>query len=600
MPTIVRMEFLTAGKALITTACTGQPPSPLFYCRYRRQVRRPPDWPGYTGDMRMEFIFLAVVAVLILLLALLGAFLGLRWLLRFWGRRQHGQSGESRSQMAERPPFEQAVTARQAAAATVPLPGQSDIPADAGIMEESPAPRASRARSVAKPPLLRGSAGRLIVVAAIAFGLLIPLLLVQSLVDERASLYRGVVRDISQTWGGRQQLTGPILLIPYSERQLSTRTVPREKAHDAADREYETVTESRLVPGYFVLLPTRIGFTGDMAPQERRRGIYRSLVYTADLRLAGQFTLPSDEALKRVAPSLENVDYARAYVVMGLSYPNALRSVGPLGWNKAELAAEPGTQPFSLLKDGFRIPVRLLPEIKTYTFSQKLNFNGSSGIRFTPVGGVTEITLRSPWPHPSFQGDILPVSREISDKGFTASWSIPSLARSYPNLGTLQDWPHNFTSFSSGVELYETATHYHLIERSVKYGILFIGLTFLALIVFELGLRACLHPVQYGLVGLAMVVFYLVLLSLSEHFAFLPSYAAASVCTILMIAAYAGVALRSLKEGVGVGVLLTALYTLLYAILQMEDYALLMGTALVLVALGALMAVSRNLAFEQR
>ena len=285
---------------------------------------------------------------------------------------------------------------------------------------------------------------------------------------------------------------------------------------------------------------------------------------------------------------------------MGLSSPNALRSVGPLSWNKAEIGAEPGTQPFSLLKNGFRIPVRLSPDVKTYTFSQDLNFNGSSGIRFTPVGGVTEISLRSPWPHPSFQGDILPVSREISDKGFTASWSIPSLARSYPNLGTLKDWPSTFTSFSAGVELYETATHYHLIERSVKYGILFIGLTFLALIVFELGLRACLHPVQYGLVGLAMVVFYLVLLSLSEHFAFLPSYAAASLCTILMIAVYVGAALRSLKEGLGVGVLLTALYTLLYAILQMEDYALPMGTALVLVVLAALMVVSRNLAFEQR
>lgn len=149
------------------------------------------------------------------------------------------------------------------------------------------------------------------------------------------------------------------------------------------------------------------------------------------------------------------------------------------------------------------------------------------------------------------------------------------------------------------MELYEAATHYHLIERSVKYGILFIGLTFLAFIIFELGLRARLHPVQYGLVGLAMVVFYLVLLSLSEHFSFLPSYAAASACTVLMIALYVGAALRNVREGVGVGVLLTALYTLLYAILQMEDYALLMGTALVLVMLGALMMVSRNLAFER-
>lgn len=174
-----------------------------------------------------------------------------------------------------------------------------------------------------------------------------------------------------------------------------------------------------------------------------------------------------------------------------------------------------------------------------------------------------------------------------------------SLARSYPNLGTLKTWPDRFTSFAAGVALYESASHYHLIERSVKYGILFIGLTFLAFIIFELSLNARLHPVQYGLVGLAMVVFYLVLLSLSEHFTFLPSYAAASACTVLMIALYAGAAMRSVRQGFSVGLLLTALYSLLYAILQMEDYALLMGTALVLVMLGVLMVVSRNLAFER-
>ncbi|MGE9986148.1 cell envelope integrity protein CreD [Desulfovibrio sp. SGI.169] len=441
---------------------------------------------------------------------------------------------------------------------------------------------------------------RFAIVAAIALALLIPLLLVQNLVDERASLYRNVVRDISRTWGGQQQLTGPILLIPYTERQITRRRAPGKDATDGDNGSDETVAESHWTLGYFVLLPTRLDFNGDMSPQERQRGIYRSLVYTADLRFAGRFNLPSDDALKRAVPALESVNYAGAYVLVGLSYPNALRTVGPLVWNSSELNAEPGIQPFSKLKNGFRIPVRLSPEIREYTFSQHLAFNGSSGIRFTPVGGVTGISLNSPWPHPSFQGDMLPASREITDQGFRAAWEIPALARSYPNLGTLKNWPDNFASFTAGVELYETATHYHLIERSVKYGVLFIGLTFLAFIIFELGLRARLHPVQYGLTGLAMVVFYLTLLSLSEHFAFLPSYAAASACTILMIAAYVGAALRDVRGGLGVGALLTALYAMLYAILQMEDYALLMGTALVLVMLGALMVASRGLAFESQ
>lgn len=539
----------------------------------------------------MEVILLSAAGLLVLLLALFGAFCCVRRIF-FRKRPLSLRPAETEGQMAGKDGPESAAL----------IPGDA-VPAarpDAADGENARRPSGSRQRPISAESLPPGSPlSRFAIVAAIALALLIPLLLVQNLVDERASLYRNVVRDISRTWGGQQQLTGPMLLIPYTERQITRRRGPGKEGTGGGNQGDETITESHWALGHFVLLPTRVDFSGGMVPQERRRGIYRSLVYTADLHLAGRFTLPPDDALKRAAPALESVNYAGAYVVMGLSYPNALRTVGPLVWNKAELSAEPGIQPFSKLKNGFRIPVRLSPEVREYTFSQHLVFNGSSGIRFTPVGGVTGITLDSPWPHPSFQGDILPVSREVTDQGFKAAWEIPSLARSYPNLGTLKNWPENFTAFAAGVELYEAAAHYHLIERSVKYGILFIGLTFLAFIIFELGLRARLHPVQYGLVGLAMVVFYLVLLSLSEHFSFLPSYAAASACTVLMIALYVGAALRNVREGLGVGVLLTALYTLLYAILQMEDYALLMGTALVLVMLGALMMVSRNLAFER-
>ncbi len=215
----------------------------------------------------------------------------------------------------------------------------------------------------------------------------------------------------------------------------------------------------------------------------------------------------------------------------------------------------------------------------------------------TPTGEQTSITFASPWPHPSFQGDILPHEREVSDSGFTASWSIPSLARPFPGLSTVSNWPSisRQQDFSVGLDFFESGGHYQLVQRAVKYGILFISLTFLAFIVFEMSLRTRLHPVQYGLVGLAMVVFYLVLLSLAEHVVFSVSYAVAAVCTTCMISVYAGAALRSVRQGGGVAFLLVALYALLYAILQMEDYALLMGTALVVVMLGALMVVSRNL-----
>ena len=320
------------------------------------------------------------------------------------------------------------------------------------------------------------------------------------------------------------------------------------------------------------------------------------MVYTSEIGISGQFTLPSREALTRIVPALVDVDYARSFVVTGLSHPSALREASPFVWAGVPYSAEPGTQPFENLPSGFRVPIALNAGQGTFDFSQRLALSGSGGIRFATAGENTEIKVRSPWPHPSFQGQVLPASYETSDTGFSAVWSVPSLARSYPNLGTLHTWPRHFTEFAVGVDLYQAGTHYKLVERSVKYGVLFIGLTFLAFIVFEMGLGARLHPVQYGIVGLSMVVFYLVLLSLSEHLAFLTSYLSASGCIVLMVSCYVGFALRNYKEGMGIGVLLVALYSLLYTILQMEDYALLMGTALLLVMLAALMVVSRNLA----
>lgn len=464
-------------------------------------------------------------------------------------------------------------------------------------------PQAPASSPGAVPPAAAGKPGALTrarrtltshfgLVIFVGIFLLLPLMLVNDLVDERSYLYRKVVQDISQTWGGPQQVTGPLLVLPFNNREITERVVRRDR-----DKE-EIVKETQLVLSYLVVLPRDVNLDVSLDPQERQRGIYRSLVYTSALNMRGSFTLPTTTELKRVAPALDSVDYANAYVIMGLSYPSALRSVGDFIWNGVKVEAEPGTSPFSKLDAGYKIPAPLDAAISTYTFSQEITFNGSEGMRFTPTGVETVIKMTSPWPHPSFQGKVLPVEREITPQGFTAEWRIPSLARTYPNLGVLKAFPSKFENFNVGVDLYEMTTHYKLINRSVKYGILFISLTFLALIVFEMGLRVRLHPVQYGLVGLAMVVFYLVLLSLSEHMPFMPSYAAATACVVIMNGSYVGAAARSAKQGAGVGVLLTGLYTLLYAILQMEDYALLMGTGLVLVMLAALMVVSRHVNTE--
>lgn len=539
-------------------------------------------------------LIVLVLFVLVIVLACVGFGTVARWLLR---RKRPPRSPAGRSFAASSSPtvseanaprldtssddfvFEPERTETSGASLPVVSPSSEDVvdasQADSKYSLEGP---------LNASPLFRCG-----VVIGIGVLLMIPLMLVENLVQERAELYRDVVSDISRTWGGQQQLSGPYLLIPYTQRVIQERVVPSEKGDG------KIVRESRLESSSFVVLPSRLSFKATLDPESRQRGIYRALVYSSEVDISGQFALPSREAMARIVPGLVDVDFNRAFVIVGLSHPSALRKVESFTWNGTPYAAEPGTQPFEQVSSGFRIPVRLDGQT-TFDFSQRLSMSGSGGIRFAPAGETTDISVRSSWPHPSFQGQVLPAAYETSDKGFSAIWSVPSLARSYPNLGVLHSWPDGFTSFAVGVDLYQPGTHYGLVERSVKYGVLFIGLTFLAFIVFEMGLGARLHPIQYGIVGLSMVVFYLVLLSLSEHLAFLTAYLSASACIILMVSSYVGAALRSVKEGLGIGVLLLALYTLLYTILQMEDYALLMGTALILVMLAALMVVSRNLA----
>ena len=215
--------------------------------------------------------------------------------------------------------------------------------------------------------------------------LLLPLMLVKDLTDERASLYRSVVRDISKAWGGEQQITGPILLIPYSERQITSRTVRNEDPKAVGGEEYRVIKESRLVPGYFVLLPARADFTCNLDPQERQRGIYRSLVYTARLRMAGIQAAASRKP-ETHCPGPGKRGLSTGFCRRGALLAQRPAHGGPLCLESSRTGRRTRHSAFTAVKEGFRIPVPLSPDVKQYDFSQELVFNGSSGISFTPVG----------------------------------------------------------------------------------------------------------------------------------------------------------------------------------------------------------------------
>jgi inner membrane protein len=208
------------------------------------------------------------------------------------------------------------------------------------------------------------------------------------------------------------------------------------------------------------------------------------------------------------------------------------------------------------------------------------------------------VKIISDWPHPSFQGSVLPSERTITDSGFEASWSVPNLARNYPQLWTAETQKFNVHEFVAGVNLFEPVSLYSQITRTIKYGILFIVLTYITFVIFELGIKRRLHFVQYGIIGLGLSMFYLSLLALAEHISFFMAYVSAAALISVMISLYAYSAVKNISRAGLVFLLLGGLYSILYSLLKLEDYALLVGTVLLLVILAVLMYFTRHIGLQ--
>ncbi|MBE1237617.1 cell envelope integrity protein CreD [Phaeovibrio sulfidiphilus] len=443
-----------------------------------------------------------------------------------------------------------------------------------------------------KPPVTDRLFIRALVIAGITLGLLIPLYFVNDIVDERSILRRTAVANIASLWGQSQTVSGPVLVIPY----LRTHTY-KETTRTPGGPTEETL-KTGLRQDLMVVLPASVSFGADLNPQIRKRGIYDYVVYTTPITISGTFRVPEPSAF---GEELSRILWDKAWLALGVTDLKAITSVAPLAWNgKPAAPYSPGTRVDDLLGPGFHTTVALPvgSEGKVLPFSLALDINGSGGLHFTPVGETTRIKITGAWPHPSFSGNILPTTRTVTDSDFSAEWTIPHLSRTYPQIGVLGK--NEFSggavrSFTAGVDLFETVSLYSQVNRAVKYGLLFIGLTFVALLSFELVSRARLHLMQYGLVGIAMTLFYLVLLSLAEHTVFPLAFSAAAGVSVVMNSLYIAAALRSTKKGLIIAGLLSALYVLLYALLQLEDYALAIGTAMVLVMVAILMYLTRHL-----
>lgn len=438
---------------------------------------------------------------------------------------------------------------------------------------------------------------RFIIIGILIGVMTIPLGMVSDIVHERSQLYHSVLNEIAGTWGQEQKLQGPALFIPYTEKFVT------EKIKTDKDGNERKINSIRYEQRTAIVLPDDLNIKVDLQGQKRKRGIYDSLVYTADLNISGDFKRPN---IAELSTHIDKIHWNKAWLALGISDTQAINKVSGLHWTSpsgrtTRVDFEPGTKVINALKSGFHAPLDLSISDETtltskkHPFSLVININGSQGFFFSPFGKTTKVTLQSDWPHPSFQGNVLPNKYDINDSGFVAFWSVPHLARNFPQMWTLETQKFNLNEFSAGVNLFEAVSLYSQITRAIKYGVLFFALTYITFLMFELGIGRRLHVVQYGMIGLALSMFYLTLLSMAEHAGFFKAYISAASIIILMISLYAFAAIRHIGRTGLISVLLVGLYTMLYSLLKLEDYALLAGTILLLGILGVMMYLTRNI-----
>lgn len=409
--------------------------------------------------------------------------------------------------------------------------------------------------------------------------LLIPLYQLRSLVEERTRFAAATVDEIGATFGGNQLVAGPFLTVPV--RRLV-------KLDDGKER---------LETEWLTFLPKSLAVEGSLAPEIRRRGIFEAAVYRADLRLEGGFEQPDPAAVIHLDAGAE-VLWPEATLSFAVSDLRGLRSKLELDWNGLRLELDPlpaGQAPnLGLPALGARVPLGA-SAAGLYHFKLGIAVGGSGQLSFLPVGRETTVGLLSTWKSPSFSGAFLPDQRTVDTTGFRANWTIPFFARSFPQAFGCSFAAESLRASAFGVDLLLPVDTYRKTDRSLKYAGLFVLLTFLTFLLFEIFDRRRLHPIQYLLVGFAMSLFYLLLLSLGEHLPFRLAYLIAAAAVTLLIAGYARAILGSRRGSAGLFAVLTLLYAFLCVLLESEDYALLVGSLALFAVLALVMYLTRHL-----
>jgi inner membrane protein len=447
-------------------------------------------------------------------------------------------------------------------------------------------------RTLTFPQPSRSVGLKLLLVCVLALLMSIPALFVFGLLNDRTNRAQEVSGELGALVGGAQTFLGPVLAVPYAAPSSDPKLVDR---------------------GVFIVFPAQGSATIGTRTELRRRSLFRVPVYQADIGFRSRFDLTGVAGL---APAGAVLDWGRAEFLIGASdargaqadvvfvaagqtrpmAPAATLSEVALGGG-GDVAAT-GRRPANAEGRGLRFfgasAVGVAAPDARFDVAADLKFSGAHRLSVLAFGKTTTLQAKGDWAHPSFDGGFLPTARTITRDGFTASWSVPFIARGVPAQGTAETLTR-LGQTALGVSFVEPANPYQSVARSLKYALMFVGLVFLAYFLFETTQGKRVHPAQYVLIGLAQIVFYLLLLSIAERLGFDAAFTIAAAATVALISAYAGWVFDSRRQGVVALVGFSLLYGLIYVLMRLEDLALLVGAVSSFAAIAAVMYFTRRI-----
>lgn len=418
---------------------------------------------------------------------------------------------------------------------------------------------------------------KVVVIAFLVLLLLIPMFMIEDMIRERGRTQSEAIAEVSQKWSLAQTVTGPYINLKYPMY-------------------YEENGTKRMTMGNVTLFPDELSVDGQLKTETLQRGIYKVNVYQSELVIKGFF---SSEELRKGNLNMDALQYDRAAICLNLTDMRGLSEQVSIKLNDSVCIFEPGMDGCGIDNMGVHAIVNLsaLKGDGRLPYEMNIKLKGSQSISFTPLGKTTKVSLKANWNTPSFDGNFLPEKRQITESDFSAQWQVLNLNRNYSQV--LVDYPttgiRDIKDSSFGVNLKMPVEQYQQSMRSTKYAVLIILLTFTVIFFTEIMEKTRIHALQYLLVGLALCLFYSLLLSLSEHIGFSPAYLVASVLTIALVGGYMLGIIKRKKPALIMTGLLVVLYIYVFILIQLETYALLAGSLGLFVILAMVMYFSKKI-----